>query len=1035
MMMKKFIFKLFLFGTIMLGSIMHAQTVKGTVSDVDGLMPQVNVNEKGTSNYATTDFDGNYTLTNLGPNAVLVFSYIGYQTQEVPVAGKKELNVTLATDTNTLNEVVVVGYTSEKKSAITSAVTTVNMGELSKTKVADVGQALQGQVAGVSVSSSTGQPGDGLEIRIRGVGTLGNNEVLYVVDGVPTRDINFLNQSDVKSMTVLKDAAATAIYGSRAAGGVILITTKNGVKGKSSLNVDYYTGVNYATNLPKLLNGDQYLTVLDKAWHNSAGNAANAISPYQAAQTAGSVNGIPLANTNWLDELFTTGQTTNFELSASGGNENTQYLISGGYFAQKGIIVGGNNQYERLNFRVNVNSNFSDRLKVGTNIQLTNSVKDKLSSSGDQMGVIRYAMFRPSILGVYKDVNDPTYSAANPYTDLPFYVSNNTTNGWSRDYDSAYNPIAIANLIDYKLKAFRVFGNVYGEYGFLSDKSLKFRSSFGVDMSFAHDKKFNQNFGDDDGGSPLDKNNVPLYPGMGRINRPSSLTDSMGQEMTFTFSNTLNYVKTLNEKHSINALLGTENIINKNDNVGGTRNNYDNTTDAFRYLDYGGLNVDNYASGSASSWALVSFFASGNYGYDNKYYVSGTIRADGSSRFGPNNKWGYFPSVSGGWVISKEKFMEKADWISNLKLRASWGQSGNQEIPNNTYQTLVSQKDDNVKIIRYGNPDIKWETTTQTDFGIDFSFFKNKLSITTDYFDKTTKDILLTVGLPAVTVGVIESTYVNAGVINNKGFEFGANFQNNDHDFKYGISGNFTTLTNRVEALQQYIANLDDLRTNTRTTVGQPISSYYGYVFDGIYQNSAEINSQLFNNTNGAVPGDMKFKDLNGDGQIDANDRTFIGSPIPKFTYGFSLNASYKNFDISALFQGVEGIDRYNNLKQVTSYSTKMPLNSTTDVLNAWNGEGTSNTIPRVTFNPNGGAQMSSAFVEDASYLRLKNIEIGYTFNPGLIGAANLRIYMSGQNIFTITKYTGLDPESTSFIDMGTYPQSKSFILGLKLNL
>ncbi|WP_089479534.1 SusC/RagA family TonB-linked outer membrane protein [Flavobacterium araucananum] len=1034
-MMKKYIYKVFLLGVILSGSILHAQTIKGLVQDIDGPMPQVNIAVKGTNNYAITDFDGNYTINSVESNAVLIFSYIGYQTQEVAITGRKDVNVTLISDVNTLNEVVIVGYTSEKKSAITSAVTTVDMTELSKTKVADVGQALQGQVAGVSVSSSSGQPGDAMEIRIRGVGTLGNNDVLYVIDGVPTRDINFLNQSDVKSMTVLKDAAATAIYGSRAAGGVILITTKNRSKGKTSINAEYYTGVNYATNIPKVLNSDQYLTVLDKAWHNSTGNDANATSPYQKAKNDGSVNGIPLANTDWLDQLFTTGQTKNFQLSASGGNETTQYLISGGYFAQKGIIVGDNNKYERINFRTNVNSTLSERLKVGTNIQITNSVKDKLSSSGDEMGVIRFAMFRPSIFGVYKDVNDPTYSAANPYTDLPFYLNNDRAKGWSHDYDTAMNPIAIANLIDNKQSAFRVFGNLYGEYALLSDKSLKFRSSFGADMIFTHDKKFSQNFGDDDGGSPLDANNVPLYPGQGRINRPSTLTDDMAQETTFTFSNTLNYVKTLNEKHSINALLGTENIMNNRDNVGGSRNNYDNTTDAFRYLDYGGLNVNNNSSGTNTSWSLVSFFASGNYGYDNKYYASGTIRADGSSRFGPSNKWGYFPSVSGGWVISKEKFMEKADWISNLKLRASWGQSGNQEIPNNTYQTLVSQANDNVKIIRYGNPDIKWETTTQTDFGLDLSILKNKLSITTDYFDKRTKDILLTVGLPATTVGVIESTYVNAGVVSNKGFEFGANFQNNDNAFKYGISGNFTTLTNRVEALQQYIKNIEDLKMGTRTVVGQPINSYYGYVFDGIYQNSAEINSQLYSNTNGAVPGDMKFKDLNGDGQIDANDKTFIGNPIPKFTYGLAFNGSYKNFDISLLFQGVEGIDRYNNSRQVTTYSTKMPLNSNTEILNAWDGEGSSNTIPRVTFNPNGGGQMSSAFIEDASYLRLKNIEIGYTFNPEIMGNANIRIYMSGQNIFTVTKYTGFDPESTSLIDMGTYPQTKSFILGLKLNL
>lgn len=1025
-MKKSIIYNLFLVWTILSGSIMYAQTVKGVVFDESGPIPQVNINVKGSAINTVTDIDGKFAINNLDSNAVLIFSYIGYLNQEVSVSGKTEVLVTLKAAMNNLSEVVIVGYGSQKKQSITGAIAQVDMEDISKTKVADLGQALQGQVAGVTVSSSTGQPGDGLEIRIRGVGTLGNNEVLYVVDGVPTRDINFLNQSDVKSMTVLKDAAATAIYGSRSAGGVIVITTKSGAKGKSNINIEYFTGINNATNLPKLLNADQYLTVVDRAWHNTTGNSG--ISPYQKAKTDGSVNGIALSDTDWLDELFTTGKTTNFQLSASGGNETTQYLISGGYFGQNGIVVGDKDTYQRINFRTNVISNLSDRLKVGTNIQITNSVKDRLASSGDEMGIIRYAMFRPAILGVYKDVTDPTYSAQNPYTDLPFYLGTNSVTGWSRDYDSAYNPLAAVHFIDNKISAFRTFGNVFGEYSFLSDKSLKFKSSLGADITFAHDKKFNQNFGDNDGGDAL-------YPTLGRINRPTSLNESMGKEMTFTFSNTLNYVKTIAEKHSINALLGTETITNNSENIGGARQDYVNTDDPFRYLDYGGLNIKNYAGGSASSWALISFFGSANYGYDNKYFASGTIRADGSSRFGPNNKWGYFPSVSGAWVISKEKFMEKADWISNLKLRASWGQSGNQEIPNNAYQTLVTQTDGNVIITRYGNPDLKWETTTQTDFGVDLSILKNKLSFTADYFDKTTDDILLTVSLPAATVGVIAPTFVNAGIVNNKGFEFGFDFQNSDHAFKYGINGNVSTLTNRVEALQQYIANLDNLQSNTRTTVGQPINSYYGYEFDGIYQNSTEINTQLFSNTNGVVPGDMKFKDLNADGQINADDRTFIGNPIPKVSYGLSFNGSYKNFDISFLFQGVEGVDRYNNSRQVTAYSIKMPLNSSELILDAWNGEGTSNTIPRVTFNANGGGQMSSAFIEDASYLRLKNLEIGYTLDPKILGSTKMRIYLSGQNIWTATKYTGLDPESTSLIDMGTYPQSKSFLLGLKLNL
>jgi TonB-linked SusC/RagA family outer membrane protein len=1028
MMIQKIIFKLFLFGMIMLGGIIQAQTVKGIVSDIDGLMPQVNVNEKGTSNYSTTDFDGNYTIKTTTSNAILIFSYIGYQTLEVSTAGKTELNVTLTTDTNTLNEVVIVGYTSEKKSSITGAVATVNMTELSKAKVADVGQALQGQVAGVSVTANTGAPGDGLKIRIRGEGTLGNNEVLYVVDGVATRDISFLNMSDVKSMTVLKDAAATAIYGSRSAGGVVILTTKSGIKGRSNIDVEYYSGTSFATNLPKMLNANQYLTVMDQAWHNSNNNPANAVSPYSIDRTNGKVNGIPLSDTNWLKQLFGAGKTDNVQLSFSGGSEKTQYLISGGYFGQNGIVVGDKDTYQRINFRANINTEVTDRFKVGTNFQITSSKQDKMSSSGDAPGVIRHALLRPSVLGVYKDVNDPTYKANNPYTDLPFYINNNPNGGWSRNYELTSNPIAIVNYTDDVRSLFKTFGNVYGEYTFLADKSLKFRSNFGAEITFDHNKAFGENYGDDNDNDPNE-----LYPGQGRQNRPSNLNENRGEATTFTFTNTLNYTKTLAEKHSINALLGEETVSYNQSAVGGSRTNYNNTTDPFRYLDYGS-DTDKNSSGSAQMWNLISFFGSANYGYDNKYFVSGTVRADGSSRFGPNNKWGFFPSVSGGWLMSREKFMENTKWISNLKWRASWGQSGNQEIPNNAYETLVTETGGIIKVIRYGNPDLKWETTTQTNLGLDLGVFENKLTFTVDYFDKTTNDILLAVGLPSATVGQINKTYVNAGVVSNKGFEFGANFQNNDHEFKYGISGNIATLKNNVEKLQQYVTEITDDKTHTKTVVGQPISSYYGLKFNGIYQNQAEINSTLYSNTNGVKPGDIKFKDLNGDGQIDANDRSFIGSPIPKITYGFSFNAEYKRFDMSFLFQGVSGVDRYNDLKQILDYDSR-PFNSTTAVLNAWNGEGTSNTTPRNTMNDNGGSQVSSVFVEDASYLRLKNLEIGYTLDSKIIGDRYLRLYVSGQNLLTFTKYTGLDPESTSLIDQGTYPQSTSILMGLKFKI
>ncbi|MFI5131074.1 MAG: SusC/RagA family TonB-linked outer membrane protein, partial [Chitinophagales bacterium] len=621
--------------------------VSGKITAATGEPLQgVTVAEKNTTTMTTTDAGGNFAIV-VPDNAVLVLTYVGFKSQDVPVAGKTQLTITMESAENTLTDIVVVGYTSQKKASITGAVSTVNMQDLSKTRIPDVAQALQGQVAGVFVAANTGAPGDGIKVRIRGEGTLGNNDVLYVVDGVSTRDISFLSMSDVKSMTVLKDASATAIYGSRAAGGVVVITTNSGQKGKTNIVVDYFSGFHSAANLPKMLNADQYLTVKDIAWHNTAGNSATATSPYKADRSR-----TDLANTDWQNELFNTGMSNSLQVSASGGSDAVQYLLSAGYYGQNGIVVGDHDQYKRFNFRANVNANISDRFKIGTNLQLSYAKQDKLSSSGDAPGVIRHALLRPPVISVYKNSTDPTWSDANPYTDLPFYLNNNSNGGWSKIYEFTSNPIAIVNYTDDKRNTYQTFGNVYGEYAFLRDKSLRFRTSLGVDISLAHNKKFAENFGDDTDNDPAEP-----YPGMGRNNRPNNLDENYGQTMTFTFSNTLNYLKTIGGKHSINALLGTENISSKSSGIGGSRQNFDNSTDPFRYLDYGSTS-NLYNGGTASNWDLVSFFASGTYGYDNKYFATATIRADGSSRFGPNNKWGYFPSVSAGWRISQEKFME-----------------------------------------------------------------------------------------------------------------------------------------------------------------------------------------------------------------------------------------------------------------------------------------------------------------------------------------------------------------------------------------
>lgn len=1005
-MKKHVIYNLYLIGTMLFGTALYAQTVTGIVSDANGALPGVNVIVKGTSSGAATDFDGKYIIEVGNSKAVLIFSAVGYATKEIDVNGQTQVNVLLSENLQTLDEVVLVGYSSRKKSTLTGAVSVVDMVDLEKTRVVNVSQALQGQVAGVQVTSSTGAPGDPIEVRIRGEGTIGNNNPLYVIDGIPTRDISFLNQADVKSMSILKDASAAAIYGSRASGGVVLITTKSGQIGKVSFDASYYTGLHYASNLPKMLNAEQYMNTVEKAWNNSS---RTGINPYTADKGRAD-----FSDTNWLDELFETGKSQNLQLTASGGSENIQFLMSLGYNDQDGIVIFDHDKYKRLNYRTNLNVNLTERLKIGTNLQLTYATQDALSSKGDEPGIIRHALLRPPVLGVYKDVNDPTYSVEDPFTDLPFYVHNNKdTGGWESDkYEWSSNPIALAYFTDDVRRSFRTFGNMYAEYSFLKDKELKFRTNVGIDLSFYHNKVFNRNFGDDDGGGN-DKDK-----GLGRKNRPNNLNEDRAESRTITFNNTLNYAKTINGKHDINLLIGTEFIDNYDSSIGASRMRFGITDPTFRYIDYGGTEADVWNGGSASEWALFSLFGSASYVYDSKYMVTTNLRADTSSRFSEKNRWGYFPSISAGWKISDETFLKDVSWLSNLKLRAGWGRLGNQEIDNYAYLTLISQTDGKVVVKRYGNDDLKWETLESSNFGIDYGFFDNKLSFSTDYFVKKTTDILLPVGLPSI-VGDVAPTILNAGEVINKGFEFTLNYRNSDNAFKYGINANFATLINSVEKLQT-------------KEVGQSLNSFFGYKMIGIYQNQAEIDKYLSGTLNPTTkPGDIKFADLNKDGIINSDDRTFTGDAIPDITYGLTLSASYKQFDFSCLFQGVQGVDKYNDAKKIIDFDTR-PFNYTTNILGAWDGEGSSNTIPRVTFEDNGSSKESSIYVEDASYFRLKNIEFGYTVKD-IVGLQNLRLYVSGQNLFTATKYTGLDPESTDTVDKGTYPLASSVLFGVNV--
>ena len=1002
------------------GVIAQNKMLVGTVVDELGeALIGVSVLNKTTGEGTITAIDGSFSLSGK-QNDLIQFSYIGYASVDYVVKQEENIRVVLKEDTQNLEEVVVVGYSAQKKSSLTGAIAPVNMDDMEKRRVATVSQALQGQVAGVQITQSTGAPGDDISMLIRGEGTIGNNSPLYIIDGVPSRTMTFLNPSDISSITVLKDASAAAVYGSRASGGVVVITTKEGEVGKGHLELNYYYGIQKVANLPRMLNTQQYMDVQEIAWNNAGYEGSN---PYTIDKKR-----TDLADTDWLDELFTLGQTHNIQATMSGGSKGVNYLLSAGYISQDGIVVYDNDRYRRFSLRSNINAKYYDRLNIGANVQLTYSIQDKLNSKGDAPGIIRHAMLRPSVLSVYKDVNDPTYKANDPFTDLPFYKNNDRNGGWeSSKYEWTSNPIALAYYTDDKRSQYTTFGNVFAEYEFLQDHSLKFKTNLGIDLNLYHNKAFNQNFGDDDGsGSDVDK-------GLGRQNRPSNLDESRGESFTLTWNNTLSYAKQF-ERHNINAVAGTEFISNYESSIGASRQRYDYTNDTFRYLDFGGTESDIWNSGSGSEWALMSVFASATYVYDNRYMITGNFRADASSWFASNHAWGFFPSVSAGWKMSEEKFLKNISWLSDLKLRGSWGQLGNQEIDNYTFMTLLKKDGDKYVISRYGNPDLKWETSEQWNVGVDLGILRNKLYLSADYFMKTTSDILLPISLPSY-VGSVSPTIVNAGTVRNKGFELSLTYRDKVGDFNYSINGNIATLDNKVLKLHPNLPNIDG--KVTRTTVGQPLNAYYGFVMEGIYQNEAEINEQLYATDNPTVqPGDIRFKDLDNNGKIDDNDRDFLGSPIPRFTYGFTLNGEYKGFNFSMLFHGVQDVQHFNDLKKILNYDTR-PFNHTTEMLGYWHGEGTSNSIPRPSFTDNGGSRISSIFVEDASFFRLKNVELGYSFAKLLkkinSPISDLKIYVSAENLFTVTSYSGLDPESTDLIDYGTYPQARSFLFGVNV--
>lgn len=1004
--------------------------VSGLVEDEAGVpVTGATVVATKTMGSVITDIDGKFSLQADG-NETIKISFIGYETQEIAINNRPNINILLVENTKALDEVIVVGYSSMKKSEITGAINSVNMDDVGKRKVANVFDALQGQVSGVQITRSNGAPNSDFKILIRGQGTLNNSDPLYILDGVPTMSIKFLNPNDIASMTVLKDASAASIYGSRAANGVVVITTKSGVKGKNVLELEYYEGFSKAANLPKLLNGEQYMNVMETMWSNSLRNDGVRLNPY----TQDRINNPYLSNTNWLDEIFEIGHSRNLVINTSGGGENTNYFLSAGYNSQDGIYKYDNDGYQRFSLRSNIDSRslLNGFVNIGANVQLSYEEYDWARADGGDdgsrgEGVTRLAFYRPPVIPVYKDPSDPTYSASNPFTDLPFYKDNSGSGtGWSNLYNMTYNPLATIYYTDDRNSTYNTFGNVYGEIDFFKNKSLLFKTNLGINLIYSHNKRWSTNYGDDDGtGTPEDR----AY-GTGRLNKGGGLSENRGQDFHLTWSNTLNYRKDFG-KHGLTALAGNEFITNYASNISGSRTRYDFTSSEFHYLGSGTHNTS-WVDGGASEYALLSFFGSATYNFDRRYFTTISLRADASSRFAKDNRWGYFPSVSLGWNISEEGFIKGVKQISDMRLRTSYGKLGNQNIGNYGYVTTIKKVQDKYTIARFGNPDIRWETTTQANIGLDLGLFSNKLYLSAEVFDKNTDGILIGVSLPSY-VGAVDATYVNAAEVNNRGFEFSIAHRNEIGDFQYHINANASFIKNKVKALHPTVPSIG---TENIIAPGHPINYFYGYEMEGIYQTKEEIREQQYASTNILdKPGDIRFRDVNGDGVIDEKDRKIIGKPNPDITYGLNASASYKGFSLSVFFQGVQGLERVSAIQGLNLNSRE--FNKTTEVLKSWSGPGTSNTMPRLSFDDIGVGRhpFSTAGVKDASYLRLKNVELAYSFGNYVrkLNATDVTLFVSCQNLLTITKWSGMDPELNSLGDPMNYPNARIYQLGLKL--
>ncbi len=989
----------------------------------------VTVSIKGTTTGTTTDINGKYRLVSdkLTASSVVLYSYIGYTSIEIIPGSRTVIDVKLSAEQYVLDELVVVGYGTTKKSNVLGAVSKVNNAELTKMPVAGIDQAIQGRVAGVQVTQNTGAPGEGVSVRIRGAGSINSsNNPLYIVDGIPAADaLNILSPSDIENITVLKDASAAAIYGSRANNGVVLITTKKGVKGKTKITYRGQTGIQQATRLTKMVNTSDYITI-----YNEAATNDNAIQPTLQRALITAEDAARFDDVNYVNELLQTAPVNSHELSVSGGNETTNFMISSSFFDQKGIIK--NTGYTRGTVRLDVNTEANKWLTIGLSMLAGVSDNDLIGSSGDGYGgnggsVVRYAFFRNPAIPVKFD--DGTY------VDRPSeYFGNPVFDSFLGD---GYNPIGMADYNENNRNDKSYLGKAY-----LTAKiteKLKFTTNFGLDNRNTDTRRFNRSWGTSN-----------------RVNGVNSLNVSSESATNWTINNLLNYETNFGESHNLSAMVGFEAIKNSGKALYASDMDFPIQQEELIFIGNGlGTKI---TSQSEYASTLASFFGRVNYDYKGKYYLSGTLRRDGSSRFTKENKWGTFYSLSAGWALKKENFLKDVSWLENLKLRAGYGAIGNQEIGLYAYSDRISPYYDypfgNIANSGYaqsalGNDNLKWETSFQYNAGIDAEIWKGALSFSLDYFYKVTENMLVKAPNPP-SVGYAESAWINSGSVLNTGVELEALYRQTKQKWGYSIGGNLTFLHNEVLKLDAPLfgGRVDTGIFATKTDVGQPIGAFYLLEMDGIFQNQTDILLSAFQGDN-IKPGDVKFKDQNGDGYIDNNDRKYLGSAIPKLIAGINLAANYKNFDVSLFFQGAYGNKIYVQVNQdIEGYYRGFTVTQRY-FDERWTGEGTSNTQPRASWvAKSNNARPSSRFLEDGSYLRLKNLQFGYTIPENVLqvtGLNNARIYVSGTNLLTFTKYPGLDPEMTvsdnskgegdraDGIDWGTYPSAMTIMFGIDI--